>query len=42
MQIAVLLRELFPWHTSDNVPLVHRGVDCFHAFTFTVKDHNLS
>jgi len=40
ISIAVLLRILFLWHTSDNVSLAHHGVDSFHIFKVTVKDQN--
>ena len=32
ISIDVLLRTLFTWHTSDNVPSVSDGVDSFQVF----------
>ena len=29
---GVLMRTLFPWHTSDNVPLVRHCVDSCHVY----------
>ena len=41
ISIVILLRTLFPLHTSDNVLLACQGVDSFHIFKITVKDQNL-
>jgi len=40
MHIAMLQRTLFPWHTSDNVPLAGHGVGSFQSFKITAYDQN--
>ena len=34
---AILPRTLFPWHTSDNVPLPRHGADRFRVFKTTLN-----